>query len=95
MIEYVVGESRYCLSYQELKNRHYEICSLMDEAFIQRLPEALHLACIIGWLKELGTESLGDRGIIHELVHLLHIPEGNTTTLHEIRKQYETVLKLE
>lgn len=93
MIEYHVGDVPFSLSYQELKSEHERLCELPDEDFLRSLPAALHLACITSWLKELPPiATIGDRGIVHELVHLLH--EGTTRPLVEIREQFRAVLVL-
>lgn len=95
-MEYTVDGSTYTLHYQELREKYNELCSVSDEEFMKKLPEALHLACVICYLKEVPTYlCLSDKGIIHELVHLLHIPEGNTATLRDIRKLFEFWLKLD
>jgi hypothetical protein len=96
MIEYVLEGRNYLLSYQQLREEHYRFCSMKDEEFMANLPAAAHLACVICYLKETpGYVALCDIGIIHELIHLMHIPEGNTTTLREIRKLFEETLKLD
>lgn len=94
-MEYLIENKKYHLSYQELKNKHEEICRYSNLTFRQKLPEILHLACVISYIKELSNEcTVGDKGIIHELVHLLHIEEEPLVDLREIRKQFKTVLKL-
>jgi hypothetical protein len=94
-MEYVLDNRRYILSYQELKEEYDKFSGMSDEEFTQNLPAAAHLACVICFLKEVPTYiCLSDIGIVHELIHLIHIPEGNTTSLKEIRKQFELWLKL-
>ena len=96
MIEYVLDGKSFSLSYQSLREDYYRFCNMTDEEFMNNLPSAAHLACIICFLKEAPSYVvLSDTGIIHELIHLMHIPEGNTTTLREIRKLFELWLKLE
>ena len=67
---------------------------MTDEEFLNNLPSAAHLACFIGWMKELSlNELVGDQGIVHELIHLM----DNTREIRElpkIRKQFESLLKL-
>ena len=44
-------------------------------------------------LEELGAEAtVGDQGIVHELVHLLH--SGTETPLDAVRAQFAQVLRL-
>ena len=75
-MEYLVNGNKYNLSYVELRDKYNEICSLSLQSFLARLPEVLHLACIISFLKEIPNEHLvGDDGILHNLIHLLHIPD--------------------
>jgi hypothetical protein len=93
-MDYLVEGTIYGLDYQELKKTHEEMCALPDNRFLKKLPEAIHLACIISFFKELRTcDVLSDEGIIHELVHLLSGTEV-TTTLDEIRKEFKQKLKL-
>lgn len=92
---YLIGESRYSLSYSELRELYLQYCGLTDTTFMSKLPEIAHFACVVSYLKEIPLEHVvGDKGIVHELVHLMHIPDGNTRTLKEIRKQFKFQLKL-
>lgn len=99
-MEYIPDPSnpdrRFSLSYQELREEHERMVALDDAAFVAELPAAAHLACIIGWLKELGpSATIGDGGIVHELVHLMHMgPSGTTQPLAEIRDQFARSLLL-
>jgi len=72
MIEYVVEGDKYMLHYQELKDHYITHLEMSDEEFMKNLPSALHLACVICFLKEIPTYiCLSDKGVIHELTHLL------------------------
>lgn len=94
-ITYVVDGLQYMLSYQDLKAKHEELCALTDASFLERLPEALHLACMICYLKETPSYiCLSDTGIIHELVHLLHIKDEPLVDLETIRKSFQETLLL-
>jgi hypothetical protein len=94
-MEYLISNKRYSFSYKEVKAKYEEICELTDEEFMDRLPEITHLACFISYLKELPTEVvLSDKGIIHELVHLIHIPDEPLVSLKEIRELFKLVLSL-
>lgn len=67
---------------------------MSDSEFLENLPDALHLACFICFLKEIPTYvCLTDKGIIHELVHLLK-ENGTTTSLKEIRELFKITLAL-
>jgi len=94
-MEYIVEGGKFSLSYSELKEKHSEFCQMSDDEFLKDIGAATHLACIICYLKEIPTYvCLSDCGIVHELVHLIHIPKGNTTSLHDIRKMFENCLRL-
>jgi hypothetical protein len=85
----------YSLHYAELKQEHARVCMMTDEEFIACLPEVTHLAAALSWLKELSMdETLGDCGIIHQLIHLMHIPDEPQIVLADIRQQYKTLLML-
>lgn len=93
MIDYLVGERKYGLSYAELRERYREFCAMSDEEFLRKLPRAAHFACIVGWLKELPADAtIGDCGIVHELVHLM--TTGTTTPLANVRSQFALLLEL-
>lgn len=90
--------SFYVVRYADLRNQHREMCALTDEEFSNRLPEAAHLACVIGWLKELPSDAtVGDAGIVHELVHLIcgtYSFVERDLRLAQIRAQFADVLRL-
>jgi hypothetical protein len=95
MLEYVLDGHHYSLSYQSLREEYHRFCQMTDEEFMKQLPAATHLACVICFLKEVPTYvALCDIGIIHELVHLMHIPDGNTRSLGDIRTLFEQTLHL-
>ena len=95
MIEYNVGDTKYLLHYQELKDHYIKHLEMSDEEFMKNIPSALHLACIICFLKEIPTYAcLSDKGIIHELTHLLQFGETELINLKEIRKVFKKQLKL-
>ena len=52
-MEYIVNGNKYSLSYSDLKERYLNIAELSNEAFMNRLPEILHTACIICYVKEI------------------------------------------
>lgn len=93
-MEYRSGSGHYILSYHELKDDYVRFCRMSDKTFMKNIISALHFACITGYLKELGNESLSDEGIVHELVHLLPGSSGTTTSLRDVRKLFRRTLKL-
>lgn len=95
MIEYNIGKNRYILHYSELRDKYITHLEMSDEEFMKNLPSALHLACIICFLKETPTYiCLADDGIVHELTHLLQHGDGDTIELKKIRKLFKKQLKL-
>lgn len=93
-IEYLSEGTKFSLSYQQLKEHYVLFCNMDDTEFIKNIPDALHLACIICLLKEIPTYvCLTDKGIIHELVHLLK-EDVTTTPLSEIRELFKVTLCL-
>jgi hypothetical protein len=94
-MEYLVNGNKYNLSYVELRDKYNEICSLSLQSFLARLPEVLHLACVISFLKEIPNEHLvGDEAILHNLVHLLDIPDEPLVCAEKIKEQFEEEMKL-
>lgn len=92
---YLVGEKQYQLSYVDIRERYLQVVNYTDVEFISNIIEILHLACIISYFKELPAEcTISDEGIIHQLVHLMHIPSEPLIDLTEIRNQFNTLLKL-
>lgn len=93
MIDYLVGERRYGLSYSDLRQTYREFVEMHDADFVRQLSRAAHLACIICWLKELPADAtIGDCGIVHELIHLM--TTGTTSDLATIRAQFARDLEL-
>jgi len=94
-MEYVIEGHHYTMSYKELRESYIEFCQKSDEDFMSNLPAALHLACVICFLKEIPTSiCLSDRGIIHQLTHLAHIPDEPLINLKQIRAQFQSELLL-
>lgn len=94
-MNYVLKGTHYSLSYQELKSEYEDLVQMNDERFATQIPRALHLACIICFLKEIPShECLSDEGIVHQLTHLLHIPEEPLCNLKEVRELFKNALKL-
>lgn len=95
-MEYLVADEKYLISYAQLKELYQEYCAISDEEFIKKLPEITHFACVVGWFKELPNDAtIGDKGIVHELIHLMHIPAEPLVNLKEIRASFKLLLKLD
>lgn len=94
-MEYIIDDKRFVLSYQELKEEYLRFCKMSDNEFLGNLPAAAHLACIICYVKEIPAQvCLADTGVIHELIHLIHIPDCDLLSLAKIRKLFKESLKL-
>ena len=94
-IKYLVDGTEYSLDYQDLKLTYDGIVSLNDEDFMQLLPQIAHLACIVSYFKGLGVQAtISDKGIVHELIHLMVDPNEPTNDLQEIRKSFNEKIKL-
>lgn len=95
MLQYQVNDTQYVLSYHQLREEYYRFTQMTDSQFLNELPAAAHLACVICFLKELSSDCcLCDKGIIHELIHLIHIPNENNTPLKDVRMLFSEILKL-
>jgi hypothetical protein len=93
-IGYIVDGKEYRMSYPDLKNNYIMFCDMSDDEFIHSIPMALHLACVICYLKEIPSiVCLADTGIIHELTHWIALPKPGIT-LHDLRKLFEEQLRL-
>jgi len=94
-MEYLGQHGRkYILSYQSLREDYERFCAMTDDEFRQAVGDALHFACVVGHLKEIGQSALADDGVIHQLVHLLVIPHEPLIDIREIRQQFAEILKL-
>ena len=81
---------QYSLCYQSLRDDYQRYAMMSDEAFIADLLGALHFACYVCYIKEIGTDfALADNGVIHELVHLL-IPETRPDATRELQRIRDT-----
>lgn len=95
-MDYIVDGKTFTVSYRELREQYHRFVQMPDEEFLRNVPAAAHLACIICYVKEVpGNVCLSDKGVVHELIHLLHIPDVNTSTLAEIRDVFKITLKLD
>lgn len=93
-MEYLSEGEVFVLSYKELREHYLNFCEMDDSEFLKNVADALHLACIICFLKEIPTYiCLTDKGIVHELVHLLK-EDCTTTSIKSIRSLFQTTLCL-
>lgn len=94
-MEYLVGDHRFSLSYQELQGDYERFRTMSDDEFVrpETLLNCMHFCCVVGYLKEVGAEAtISDQGVIHELIHLsLGIA---TRSLRDIREQFAKVMML-
>lgn len=72
MLFYEVDGSRYALSYSSLREDYLNYRLMTDEDFMANLVKILHFAVFVCFVKEAPSYVvLSDKGVIHELVHLL------------------------
>ena len=90
---YKVGDKRYSVSHRDLVKYYEEYVKLSSAEFMERLPEILHLVCIVSYIDDFTTkEVLSDEGLLHQLIHLLHIPDEPMIVLNDIMTQFEVEL---
>jgi hypothetical protein len=94
-MEYLIKGETFGISYRSLKEHYIRFCEMSDEEFMKEIVAAAHLACIISYFKELPHDDVtSDVGILHELIHLIHIPHEPTIDLQQIREKFKTFLQL-
>lgn len=94
-MEYISDGRKFSLSYSELKEKYLEFIDMEAEEFMENIHDALHLAVIICFLKEIPTYvCLIDTGIIHELTHLLKGRDYTTTEVEDIIELFKETLEL-
>lgn len=94
-MEYVTNGKHYVFSYTEMTGLYWKFVNYTDSEFLQNLPDILHFSCIVSYFKELGVEAtVGDEGIVHQLVHLLCIPDEPVIELDKIREQFKNLMRL-
>lgn len=92
---YLVGHKQYNFNYSDLVERFNQYTNTTDAEFMENLVEILHFSCFVCYLKGYEVETtLSDEGIIHRLVHLLHIPDEPVINLQEIREQFNLLIKI-
>lgn len=86
---YVIEGQRFSYWPDELEAAHRHLCALPDAEFLQALPEALHLACMLCFVLDTPIhECLSDRGVIHQLAHLIHIGGEPAVELRLVREKF-------
>lgn len=82
-------EHFFSLSLKELAQEYSEILQYSDAEFREKLPNIAHFACIACWINNKSkNETIGDMGIVHELIHLMCLPE---TDLQYVRDLFAKV----
>lgn len=90
--EYVLvdsaGERRvFVCDVAELTEKFVELRALSKVEFMRRLPEALHFATYVSWLKQ-DVGAMSDLGVVHELIHLLVMPDEPVIEYDRIRRDF-------
>lgn len=75
----------------ELENPTFD--DLSDFEFVYELPKIIHTACFLVFIAASSRkmniyDSVGDQGIIHELVHLLNGSGRDTRSIRRVRGQF-------
>lgn len=77
---------KYVFSYADLREDYLRFTMMSDEDFIEHLPDVLHFACYVCYIKEIPSyRCLSDSGIVHELIHLALGDDVTRTPLDKIR----------
>lgn len=95
MIEYLVEGRTFSFNYQELKEEYEKICEYTPQQFLDNVVEILHFTCFISYIKNTPSYILlNDKGLIHELVHLIHLKDLILTDINEVMNQFKIWCKL-
>lgn len=95
MIEYIIEDRHYMLSYQELKEHYNKFKNMSDADFKSNIVDVLHLICIVGYLKEVPSHVLlCDIGLIHEIVHLMKGEQEYGVNFKSIRAMFNQWMEL-
>lgn len=87
--------TQYTISYQNLKERYINVCSMSDKEFIEKIWHIVHLISIISWFKEIPMEYIvGDLGLIHEISHHMCFDDGSKPNIEYIRKMFNEQCEL-
>jgi len=95
-MEYIIDGTTFDWSYSELRQGYRYFIELTDDEFLADLPAVLHFACFVCFIKEIPSYvCLSDKGIIHELIHILQSGvDGSVARLSEIRQLFKDQLEL-
>jgi hypothetical protein len=94
-MEYILDNSKFKLSYKELKELYVKYSSMCEEDFSKNIANVLHLVCIIGYLKEIDSSLLlCDSCLIHELSHILTETE-TVLSISEIQTLFINQMRLD
>lgn len=89
-------KKEFNLSYKNLKSEYIRFKDMSNEEFLSNINKAIHLATVISWFKELPNDmTISDIGIIHELIHLLDMPNEPIIDISCIRYKFNNYLKLD
>lgn len=88
--KYRVGETNYEYDPAKLMRTYELICDYSDEEFMDNLAKILHFSSFMCFVLNLSNiETLSDKGIIHELIHLLNDNTRDYTDIKDVRKKFE------
>lgn len=87
---YKVGENEYTYNPSLLQMHYQSFLEMSDEEFLDNIFNALHFACFMSFVKRIDhVETLSDKGVIHELVHLGKEATRKYTNIKIVRKKFE------
>ena len=89
-------DDHYGFSYRETRRLYREFVAMTDEEFFgAQLPDAMHLACFIAYIKEIPAEDVvGDQGLLHEMIHTMTTTDMTDADRANIRKMFYQLLEL-
>ena len=83
-------EGQYSFCYSSLRLDYQRYAMMSDEEFVADVLNALHFACYVCFIKEIGSDrALGDDGVVHELLHIL-IPDTRPDALKKLPRIRDT-----
>lgn len=93
MMEYILEDKKFSVSYRELKELYHNFKDMSDEEFDKNILDVLHFSCIVCYFKEIPTYiCLSDIGIVHEISH--YMVDKDIIKLKDLRKLFNEQLKL-
>ncbi len=89
-IEYEVEGREFSVNISDLCLEYKEICSMSNIDFMNKLPKVAHFCCIVFYIERgKDREFVSDKGLLHEIIHLMHIPEEPMINLMEVREKFQ------